>query len=162
MTKSFSIWKNPIYIIAFGFGAGLSKKAPGTFGTLVGVLLYWPLSHVSLEWYLFITALCFLLGIWICGDTAEAVGVPDYPGIVWDEIVGFFITMIGLPSTGLWVLLGFIVFRFFDILKPPPIRQLDAHLKGGLGVMVDDLVAGVFSCVLLHLIRYGLIFLNRA
>ncbi len=147
-----SIWTNPIHFIAFGFGSGAMPKAPGTWGTVVGVVLYYGLSHFSLPIYATITIASFIIGIWICGKTAKDIGVHDHPGIVWDEIVGYFITMFALPNTWPWMLAGFILFRFFDILKPPPINLLETKLKGGLAIMADDVLAGVFAWVVLLLV----------
>lgn len=151
-----SIWRNPIHFIAFGFGAGASPWAPGTMGTLVGVLLYWPLSFLPLMWYALVTLVCFMAGVWLCGTTERDLGVPDHSGIVWDEIVGFFITMFALPHTWFWVIAGFVLFRVFDILKPPPIRWLETAVPGGWGVMIDDAFAGILACVILHIL-YGFV-----
>lgn len=133
----------PLHFLAFGFGAGCSPKAPGTMGTLAAVALYLPLSHLSLPLYTTITLVVVLVGIPICGWSARQLGVHDHPGIVWDEIAGYLITMLGVPSGLAWVVAGFVLFRFFDILKPWPIRWLDRRVGGGLGIMVDDVVAGL-------------------
>ncbi len=133
----------PLHFLAFGFGAGCSPKAPGTMGTLVAVALYLPLSHLSLPFYAAITLAVALVGIPICGWSARQLGVHDHPGIVWDEIAGYLITMLGVPAGLPWMIAGFVLFRFFDILKPWPIRWLDRRVGGGLGIMLDDVVAGL-------------------
>ena len=143
--------KNPVHLLAFGLGTGLSPVAPGTAGSVLGVLLYLPLSGLSLAVYLGITALLFAAGVWLCARTSKDLGVHDHGGIVWDEVVGFLITMIALPREWPWIVCGFLLFRFFDIVKPWPIRWLDRHVGGGLGIMLDDLVAGLFALILLQL-----------
>ncbi len=145
-------WTNPVHVLAFGFGLGRLPKAPGTFGTLAGipfVLLCWQFPVVI---YLLITAMMALLGVWLCGQTARDLGVHDHPGIVWDEIVGYMITMTAAPPGWLWLVIGFVLFRFFDILKPWPIRTLDTHVHGGFGIMIDDVLAGVFAAVAMQLL----------
>ncbi len=149
-----SVWRNPIHFAAFGFGAGAIKVAPGTCGTLVAIPLYILLQDVSLLMYIFITAALFLLGVWLCQITTRDLGVHDHPGIVWDEIIGYLITMTAAP-TGIvagwmWIVLGFALFRLFDIWKPWPINLLDRHVKGGFGVMIDDVIAGVYAWLLMH------------
>ena len=143
------------YYCAIGFGSGRLPKAPGTFGTLVGVLLYLPLSTLSLPVYLAITSLVFLVGIGICGYAARHLGKHDHPSIVWDEIAGFFVCMIAAPQGILWVVLGFCLFRLFDILKPWPISWLDRHINGGLGIMLDDVAAGIAANLCLQGIAYS-------
>lgn len=147
--------RNPAHFLSLGFGSGLAPKAPGTFGTLAGIPVYLLLQPLPLAEYLFATALLALLGIWLCGYTARALGVHDHGGIVWDEIVGLLVTMIAVPLDWRWLLAGFLLFRLFDILKPWPIRWLDRRVGGGFGIMVDDLLAGLFALACLH----GLIWL---
>jgi phosphatidylglycerophosphatase A len=118
------------------------------------VILYLILYKLAWFYYLALVILLFLIGIWICGVTARALNVHDHPSIVWDEIVGYLVTMIFAPAGWGWILLGFVLFRIFDIFKPWPINLLDKHLKGGIGIMIDDLVAGIFSLTLLQLIAY--------
>ena len=141
---------NPVHLLSFGFGAGLSPKAPGTVGTLVGVILYLPLAGLPLLPYLGVVMLICLVGVYLCGATARDLGVHDHPGIVWDEIAGFLLTMVAVPFGLGWVIAGFVLFRLFDIWKPWPISWLDRNLGGGLGIMVDDLVAGLFAAACLH------------
>lgn len=145
-------WRNPIHILAFGFGAGAMPKAPGTWGTLIALPIYFAMIGLPMMFYLAIVALMFVAGIWICHATARDLKVHDHPGIVWDEIVGYLITMIAVPMEGWWWLVGFVLFRLFDITKPFPIRQLDRQVKGGFGIMVDDVVAAVYAGLVLQLI----------
>lgn len=142
--------KHPVLVLATGFGSGLAPRAPGTFGTLAAIPLYLLVAHTSLTGYTLIVVFMFLAGIWICGRAADILGVHDHPGIVWDEIVGYLITMYALPASWMMILLGFIVFRFFDILKPWPIRQLDKNMPGGTGIMLDDVVAGIMANIVLQ------------
>ncbi len=140
---------NALYYAAFGFGAGFAKKAPGTVGTVMGIPVYLLTSAGGFPVFVVLTLIFSLLGIYICGETAKALGVHDHPGIVWDEIVGFMVTMLFVPFSWSAVLVGFILFRFFDIIKPWPISYIDRHVSGGLGIMLDDLLAGLFSALLL-------------
>ena len=118
MNSNKAILANPIHLLAFGFGAGLSPKAPGTVGTVVAVLIYLVLPSMQPVIYAGLILLSFVFGIWICGKTAEDLGVHDHGGIVWDEFVGYWITMFMAPSGLFWVLLGFVLFRLLDIFKP--------------------------------------------
>ena len=143
--------RNPVHLLAFGFGSGLAPKAPGTFGTLVAIPLVFLLQYyATLPTYLMVTVSASLGGLWICGYTAQALGVHDHPAIVWDEIAGYMIAMIALPFTWFNVIAAFALFRFFDIYKPGPIGWCDKNLSGGAGIMVDDLLAGVASALVLH------------
>lgn len=146
------LWSHPANFLALGLGSGLAPKAPGTFGTLAAVPLYWFfLQGLSLPWLLAVIAVAFAIGIWLCDAAAKSLGVHDHPGIVWDEFVGFWISCIALPAGWPWLLSAFVLFRFFDILKPWPIRWLDSKVPGGLGIMVDDVLAGLFALGLLQL-----------
>lgn len=148
--KRQALLKKPVHLLSLGFGAGLAPKAPGTFGTLVGipaVLLFAPLGVNA---YLGVVVFFALLGVFLCGETGKALKKHDDPAIVWDEIVGFMMTMIAVPVSWQSLLLAFVLFRFFDIRKPWPIRWLDRNVSGGLGVMLDDIVAGLFSLVIIH------------
>lgn len=147
------IVSDPVLFLAFGFGSGLAKKAPGTFGTLAAVPLYLALVQAqSLIVYSVVTLLVIFTGVWICGQAAEKLGEHDFGGIVWDEIAGFLVTMWLVPFTWQAVALGFILFRVFDIVKPWPIRWIDHQVHGGLGIMLDDVLAGVFAGGLLFFI----------
>ncbi|WP_456415270.1 phosphatidylglycerophosphatase A family protein [Thiolapillus sp.] len=148
--------KNPVHFLAFGFGSGCAPVAPGTWGTLMAVLLYLPLSLLPLFFYVLATGVVAAVGIWLCGRTAADLGEHDHPGIVWDEFAGFFVTMIAAPPGWQWVVAGFLLFRLFDIWKPWPIRVLDRRVGGGLGIMVDDLLAGVYALIVLQLAQRAL------
>lgn len=143
---------NPIHFLALGFGSGLAPKAPGTFGTLATLPILWLMLPLSLVWYIAITTAMAVVGIYLCGKTAQDSGVHDHGAIVWDEIVGYLITMIGVAISWQSLLVGFLLFRFFDILKPWPISFLDKHVHGGLGIMLDDVAAGLAALVCMHLI----------
>ncbi|PCI74472.1 MAG: phosphatidylglycerophosphatase A [SAR86 cluster bacterium] len=147
MNSNKAILANPIHLLAFGFGAGLSPKAPGTVGTVVAVLIYLVLPSMSPIIYAGLIVLSFIFGIWLCGKTAEDLGVHDHGGIVWDEFVGYWITMFMAPSGLIWVLLGFVLFRLLDIFKPWPIKWADKELTGGLGIMLDDVLAGIMAAL---------------
>jgi phosphatidylglycerophosphatase A len=147
--------KNPLHLLAFGFGSGLAPKAPGTAGTLVAVPLYLLLQGLPLTVYLGIVLAGFLLGIWICGSTSRDLSVHDHSGIVWDEIIGYLLTMTLAPKGWLWVAIGFLLFRLFDILKPWPIRWFDRKVPGGFGIMFDDVLAGCYAGVVMWLIQRG-------
>jgi phosphatidylglycerophosphatase A len=149
--------RNPLHLLAVGFGSGLLAKAPGTAGTVVGVALFWPLSELSLVPYLGVCLVLFLAGIWICGRAADALNAHDHPSIVYDEIVGYLVTMIAIPAEWPWMLAGFTLFRVFDIIKPWPISVLDRRVKGGFGIMIDDLLAALFALCLLHAAQWWLL-----
>ena len=144
-------FRNPIQFLAFGFGSGLAPKAPGTFGTLAAVPIYWFIADWSLLHYSAFILVTAVVGIWICGSASRQLGVHDHGGIVWDEFVGYWITMWAVPVDWVWILAGFLVFRVFDIAKPWPINVLDKKVGGGFGIMVDDILAGVMACVTLHI-----------
>ena len=145
---------NPIHLLSLGLGSGLSPKMPGTMGSLVGIGLFLLLPTLAWQTYLSITVIALILGIYLCAETARALKVHDHPAIVWDEIVGIFITLFMVPKTWPWILLGFVLFRLFDILKPWPISLADKHIKGGLGIMLDDVIAGLFSLLIIQIILY--------
>lgn len=149
-----AVLTHPVHCLAFGFGSGLAPKAPGTFGTLMAVPLYLLLANLSLWPYLAVLVLSFVVGIYLCGKTADDLGVHDHPGIVWDEFVGFWIAMIAAPSGWLWLVLGFLLFRLFDIWKPWPIKFFDQKVESGLGIMLDDVLAGIYALVIIQLLAY--------
>lgn len=148
------IWRNPIYFVAFGFGAGAIPFAPGTWGTLVGVILYLIIGQIALPYYLILLAIAIAFGIWVCDKTEKFMGVKDHSGIVWDEIAGFLLVMVAAPAGWQWIAFGFVLFRIFDILKPWPIKTIDKHVKGGLGVMLDDLIAAIPAWAILQVCAY--------
>ena len=143
---------NPIHFLALGFGSGLAPKAPGTFGTLAAIPVFLLLSLLTPWPYLIVVLLLSIAGIYICGKTASDVGVHDHGAIVWDEFIGFFITMFMVPLSISSILVGFILFRVFDIFKPWPISLADKKLHGGFGIMFDDVLAGLLSLAIMHLI----------
>jgi phosphatidylglycerophosphatase A len=145
---------HPAHLIAFGFGSGLAPAAPGTAGTLFAWALGWLLlATFSPAAILGAVGLCFLLGIWACQVTGKRLGIPDHGGMVWDEIVAFLAVLAILPKSFAWQLAGFLLFRFFDILKPPPIRWFERRYKGGFGVMFDDLLAAGYTLIVLAIVR---------
>ena len=144
-----TLLRDPGHLLALGFGSGLAPRAPGTFGTLAAIPVYLLCAQLPLMIYLLVVAAAFSVGVYLCGRTARALGVHDHPGIVWDEVVGYLMTMAFAPSGWLWVVLGFVCFRLFDILKPWPIRVLDHSVHGGLGIMIDDALAGVLAALCL-------------
>ncbi len=146
------ILSNPVHCAAFGFGSGLAPKAPGTFGTLAAIPLYWLFADFPVVVYLVFLVLSFVLGVYLCGKTAEDLGVHDHSGIVWDEFVGFWVTMIAAPTGWLWIVIGFVLFRLFDIWKPWPINIADKRIHSGLGIMVDDVLAGCYAWLGLQLL----------
>jgi len=148
-----TVLTDPVHILAFGFGTGLSPVAPGTVGSLVGVLFAWLTLDLGLPLQLGVAAAISLSGVWICGESARRIGVHDHGGIVWDEIAGMYITLLAAPPTVAGWILAFVLFRAFDIAKPWPIRDLDHRLGGGVGIMLDDLAAALYALILLAL--YG-------
>lgn len=149
-----TVFYSPIHLLAFGFGSGLAPKAPGTVGTLAAVPFYLLMQPLSLSSYLVIVLIAFALGVWVCGESAKRLGEHDYGGIVWDEFVGFWITMMAAPTGWSWIVLGFVLFRLFDIIKPWPIKVADQQVQGGLGIMLDDVLAGIMAGFCLQLIIY--------
>lgn len=147
------VFTNPLHFLSFGFGSGLMPKAPGTWGTVVAIPVWYGLSFLTLPYYLIATLALSIIGIGLCHYTAKKLGVHDHPGIVWDEICGYLIAMIAIPVTWQWALAGFILFRFFDILKPWPIKWLDKKVHGGFGIMVDDILAGAFAFIVLYAVE---------
>ncbi len=137
--------RNPVHFLAFGFGSGLSSKAPGTMGTLAALPVWYLLAQLPLAGYLAGLLLVIAVGPYLCGKTARDLGVHDHGGIVWDEIAGFLLTMLLVPVSVWTALIGFALFRLFDIVKPWPIGWLDKHVHGGTGIMLDDLVAALYA-----------------
>lgn len=150
------VWRNPFYFIAFGFGAGLARIAPGTWGTLIAIPLYCVLARQSVVVYGLVTCFAFVLGVFITDWVSRDLGEHDFGGIVWDEIVGYWLTMFMIPFNITSIVMGFLLFRLFDIWKPQPIRYLDKHVHGGLGIMLDDVVAAVFASIVLHCVLWGI------
>ncbi len=149
------VFQNPIYFIAFGFGTGLMPAAPGTWGTLAAVPLYLLLIGTHWTVYLFITLIAFVLGVWVCEKVSQELGVHDYKGIVWDEVVGYLLTMFMAPKGLFWMICGFILFRIFDIWKPNPIKYIDQKVPGGLGIMLDDVLAAIPAWIIVQILAWG-------
>lgn len=143
-----------VHFLAFGFGAGKAPVAPGTFGTLVGIVVYLLLQPLSALAYAITVLALFALGVWLCQMTERDLGVHDHPGIVWDEIVGYLITMFMAPSGWVWIAAGFLLFRLFDIWKPFPIRQIERRIQGGFGNMLDDALAGFYALAIMQAVAY--------
>lgn len=143
------LFEHPAHFFGLGFGAGLTPKAPGTFGTLVAFPLYWLIQHhvITTQWMILV--LLFALGVYVCHVTGKAIGISDHGGIVWDEIVAMMWVLTIVPHSVFWFALAFLLFRLFDIWKPYPIRQCDAMVKGGLGVMLDDVLAAIYAMLFL-------------
>lgn len=139
-------------IIAFGFGSGLIKPAPGTWGTLLAWLLWQPISTIESPMVISVFLLAaFGLGVWACDRVGRELGVPDYGGMVWDEFVAFWCVLWVIPDTVMAQAFGFVLFRLFDIYKPPPISYFDRHMKNGLGVMWDDIIAMFYAVLVFAL-----------
>ena len=151
------VFRDPVHFLALGFGSGCAPKAPGTFGTLAAIPLYLLMQPLPLWIYLLLTISGFALGVWICDRTARDLGVHDHPAIVWDEVIGYWITMIVAPPGWLWVIAGFALFRLFDIVKPWPIRQVDQQVGGGFGIMFDDVLAAGYAWLVLQSLAWLLL-----
>lgn len=149
------LWRDPLTLLAFGFGAGCAPRAPGTFGTLLAVPLFMVCAGLSLPLYLLTCLLVFVLGWWACQHASRRLGVHDHSGIVIDEVAGYLVTMIGAPLDLYWILAGFILFRGFDIIKPWPIGWLDRHVHTGFGIMIDDIAAGIMALACLQALAYA-------
>ncbi|MFN7087277.1 MAG: phosphatidylglycerophosphatase A [Burkholderiales bacterium] len=146
--------RHPAHLLALGFGAGLVPAAPGTAGTLLALPLYWGLApRLAASEFLALLAAAFLAGIWACQKTGAALGAADHGSMVWDEIVAFLLVLFFTPHSLYWQAGAFLLFRLFDIFKPPPIRYYERTFKGGFGVMLDDLVAAFYVLLVLALWR---------
>lgn len=141
---------DPKLLLAFGFGSGLSRIMPGTCGTIAALPFYFLLSHLPSWLYASLVLLSFVVGNYLCAYAADKLKVHDHGGIVWDEFVGMWISLFLVPVTWFWVLIAFVVFRFFDMVKPWPISIADKKLGGGFGIMFDDVLAGFATCVCVH------------
>ena len=144
----------PSGFLAFGFGSGLSPVAPGTIGTLVAIPFAILLKNLSEPVFWLVLLALFWLGVWLCDRVSRKLGVHDHGGIVWDEMVGYWLAVAFVPLQWPWLLAGFVLFRFFDIYKPWPIRQLDKKVLGGFGIMIDDVLAAIFSMILLGVAQF--------
>ncbi len=148
-----TVLTDPVHLLAFGLGLGLSPVAPGTVGTLLGIVIAWLTLDLGLNVQIGLAVVMVLAGIWICDNSSRRIGQHDPGGIVWDEIAAMYIVLLFAPTTITAWILAFGLFRFFDIVKPWPIRDLDHSIRGGLGIMLDDLVAALYAVILLAL--YG-------
>ena len=146
-------FSHPAHSIAFGFGAGLAPFAPGTAGTLIAWPLGWALAGADARLVFPVIAILFALGVWACELTGRHLGIADHGAMVWDEIVAFLLVLAILPRDLAWQAAAFVLFRAFDIAKPPPIREFERRFAGGFGVMFDDLVAAAYTLAVLAVIR---------
>ena len=145
---------HPAHFIAFGFGSGLAPIAPGTFGSMVAIpLTLWLLPAYGDVGFGLIVAAAFVLGVWVCDTTGKRLGITDYGGIVWDEVVAMMLVLWFIPLTAWWILLAFLLFRLFDIVKLPPAGYFDTRWKNGFGVMLDDIAAAVHTLIVLAILR---------
>lgn len=146
--------RHPAHLVAMGFGAGLVPRAPGTAGTLIAFPIYWLVAPwLAAAAYLALLGVLFLLGIWACERTGRALGAADHPVLVWDETVAFLAVLLFTPAPPVWQGGAFLLFRFFDILKPPPIRHFDRTIKNGFGVMLDDALAAFYAVLVLAIVK---------
>lgn len=146
-----AVLRDPVLLLATGLGSGLLPKAPGTFGTLAALVPWMALAALPWPAYLGVVVLAAVAGIWLCGAAAHKMGEEDPGSIVWDEWVGLWLALAWVPLEWPWVLAGFALFRLFDVLKPGPVGWLDRRFGGGLGIMLDDLAAGLLAAGLLQL-----------
>ncbi len=150
------IMRDPVLFLAFGFGSGLVKKAPGTMGTVAAIPVYLLVAQFNFWLFSLLTLIITIVGIWICDVAAKKLDAHDFGGIVWDEIAGYLITMwftvAFIPFSWPAIVVGFILFRVFDIFKPQPIQWVDSKIEGGLGIMLDDVIAGIFAGIILYVI----------
>jgi phosphatidylglycerophosphatase A len=149
-----ALLRDPVHLLALGFGSGLSPVAPGTFGTALAVPLTYALMQLPLAAAGVAVGIFILGGVWLCGESARRLDCHDHPGIVWDEIAAFALLSFILPDGLVWLAVAFAVFRFFDIVKPWPIRDVDHRLGGGLGIMLDDVVAAAYTALVIALIEF--------
>lgn len=143
------LFKHPAHFLALGFGTGLAPIAPGTVGTVIALPMYWLISGYALTAQLAMIAFAFLVGIYFCEVAGKAIGVSDHSSIVWDEIAAMMLVLTITPMQLEWWLAAFLLFRLFDILKPYPINICDEKIKGGFGVMFDDLLAAIYAIIAL-------------
>jgi phosphatidylglycerophosphatase A len=149
-----AVWRNPLYFIAFGFGSGAAPFAPGTFGTLMAIPFYLLLRWLPLTWYLVFLMVFICFTSWLCDRISRDTKTHDHPGMCIDEFAGFFVTMTAAPPGAGWIILGFILFRLLDIIKPWPISYADKHVHGGFGMVFDDVLAGFYAMVMMQGLSY--------
>ena len=148
-----TVLTDPVHFVAFGFGAGLLPIAPGTWASLITAFAFWFLPDMPLVLFLGLVGLMFLFGVWVCGESARRLGVHDFQGIVWDEVVGMLATLSFVIHDPIWIVVAFFCFRAADIWKPWPIRDVDHRMAGGLGIMLDDLLAAVYAGLVTFLMQ---------
>ena len=154
------VWTHPLYFLAFGFGAGLMPRAPGTWGTLVGLIIYLVIAFtipINDVFFVIFVVAAGGVGVMICEKVSQDMKVHDHGGIVWDEMVGIWLVLIAIPDGWYWLLVAFILFRVLDIAKPWPISFVDRRLRGGMGIMLDDVLAGLIAWLLIQLVHGYLI-----
>ena len=152
-----SLLTDPRHLLSVGFGSGLSPFAPGTMGTIAAIPPYLLLSQLELLSFIIVLVAGFIVGVYLCGFTSRVLGVHDHGGIVWDEFIGFWITMVAVPEVNWqWILVGFLLFRFFDIVKPWPVKLADKRISGGFGIMIDDVLAGLYALGCMHLLNWAI------
>lgn len=148
------VFSHPAHFVAFGFGAGLSRFAPGTVGTLVGFPLYWLVGPYYSAWeMLALVGVLFAIGVWACDITGRNLGISDHGGMCWDEVVAFLLILEMAPDDPWWQAAAFFLFRAFDVVKPSPIRELEKRMKGGFGVMFDDILAAGYTLLVLAIVK---------
>ena len=155
--REWGLLKQPVHLLALGFGSGLLPRAPGTWGSLLGLGIFVSVAPLGAFWVWALTIAALLAGVWICGESARRLGVHDDGRIVWDEIAGILLTLALLPRGIVWNALAFLAFRAFDIYKPWPIRDLDRSLPGGLGIMLDDVLAALYAAGLLRIASFAVL-----
>jgi len=148
-----TVLRDPVHLLAFGLGSGLLPIAPGTWGSFFTALVFWWVAPVDVLVLLGVTSVLFVLGIWICGTSSRRLGVHDHGGIVWDEVVGMLLTLAVARPEPQWIAVAFFAFRIFDVWKPWPIRDVDHSLGGGLGIMLDDVLAAVYAALATFLLQ---------
>lgn len=144
------VCRNPVLLAATGFGIGLIPHAPGTAGTLVAIPIYLLIAPLQPTIYVGVVVLMFVLGVAMCRYAERQLAIHDHPAVVWDEIVGYLVTMFLVPVHWVWVAVGFGLFRLFDIWKPFPIRTVERRVRGGLGTILDDVIAGLYAWLILQ------------
>lgn len=154
LRQKLEILRDPIHLVAFGFGSGLAPRAPGTAGSALALVFVWLQLDLPFAGQIAVAAVAIVVGIYVCGESARRLGAHDHPGIVFDEIAGMLLAALAVPRRDfVWLFLLFVLFRIFDIAKPWPIRDIDHRLGGGLGIMLDDLMAAVYAALVLMAIR---------
>lgn len=149
-----SVWQKPSHFIAFGFGTGALPVAPGTFGTLIAIPFYLAFRGLPLFAYITLVVIITIASMWLCERVSREIKEHDHQGMCLDEIVGYLVTMTGAPHGLTWIILGFILFRIFDIWKPWPIDYIDTRVGGGFGMILDDVLAGIYSILILKLLSW--------